>query len=86
MQALLRRIVPCMRHAVFSPGDYVCRKGDVGREMYIIKNGQLVVVSDDGRTIYATLSEGGYFGEVSLTAPFWILVIQLLPAYAVFDS
>lgn len=65
MQALLTRLVPCLRHAVYNPGDYVCRKGDVGKEMYIIKSGKLVVIDDDGKTIYATLSEGAYFGEVN---------------------
>ena len=27
---------------VYSPGDYVCRKGDIGREMFIVKQGTRV--------------------------------------------
>jgi len=30
--------------SVCGPGDYVCREGDVGREMYIIGRGRVVVV------------------------------------------
>ena len=51
---------------VFSPGEYVCRKGDVGHEMYIIKEGKLSVVGDDGVTEFAVLSEGNFFGEISI--------------------
>ena len=51
---------------VFSPGDFVCRKGDVGKEMYIIKRGKLDVVADDGKTVFVTLEDGAVFGEVSI--------------------
>lgn len=51
---------------VFSPGEYVCRKGDVGHEMYIIKEGKLAVVANDGVTEYAVLSGGNFFGEISI--------------------
>ncbi|XP_067420747.1 cyclic nucleotide-gated channel alpha-4 [Emydura macquarii macquarii] len=65
-QSLLEELVLKLRPQVYSPGEYVCRKGDVGREMYFIREGQLAVVGDDGRTQYAVLGEGLYFGEISI--------------------
>ncbi|XP_074839386.1 cyclic nucleotide-gated channel alpha-4 [Carettochelys insculpta] len=65
-QGLLEELVLKLRPQVYSPGEYVCRKGDIGREMYFIREGQLAVVGDDGRTQYAVLGEGLYFGEISI--------------------
>ncbi|XP_056590852.1 cyclic nucleotide-gated channel cone photoreceptor subunit alpha [Triplophysa dalaica] len=63
---LLVELVLKLQPQVFSPGDYICKKGDIGREMYIIKEGQLAVVADDGVTQFVVLSDGAYFGEISI--------------------
>eukprot|EP00058_Branchiostoma_floridae_P027673 XP_002613164.1 hypothetical protein BRAFLDRAFT_73083 [Branchiostoma floridae] len=56
--------------AVYTPGDYVCKSGEIGREMYIISHGKLKVYIQDSDVDQplevATLKEGNYFGEISL--------------------
>uniref|UniRef100_A0A914WPI2 Cyclic nucleotide-binding domain-containing protein n=1 Tax=Plectus sambesii TaxID=2011161 RepID=A0A914WPI2_9BILA len=59
---LVLRLEPLL----FSPGDYVCRKGEVGKEMYIVNGGKLRVINDELGTVLATLTAGAYFGEISL--------------------
>ncbi|KTF90551.1 hypothetical protein cypCar_00024092 [Cyprinus carpio] len=64
--SLLEQLVLKLTPQVYSPGEYVCKKGDVGHEMYIIKEGKLAVVADDGVTQFAVLGEGNFFGEISI--------------------
>ncbi|XP_039268669.2 uncharacterized protein LOC120343530 isoform X2 [Styela clava] len=61
----LYALVLKMRSFVFTPGDLVCRKGEVAREMFIINHGVLNVVNDCGHVV-ASLGAGDFFGEIGV--------------------
>ena len=48
---------------VFMPGDYVCKRGDVGKEIYMCSKGSVEIVIA-GQT-NPQLHEGAGFGEVA---------------------
>ena len=63
---LIRQIVLNLKPALFTPGDYIFRKGELGEQMYFISRGKVEIVSEDGNTVYATLSDRAVFGEIAL--------------------
>ncbi|CAJ0608047.1 unnamed protein product [Cylicocyclus nassatus] len=63
---LLYELILKLELRVYSPMDYVCKKGDVGTEMYIVKEGAVEVVNEDGTKVFVRLGEGTVFGELSI--------------------
>ncbi|MDO8543687.1 MAG: cyclic nucleotide-binding domain-containing protein [Opitutaceae bacterium] len=64
-QELLRDLVVALRPVVYLPGDFVCRMGAAGDEMYFILRGEIEVL-DGNEVPLARLHEGDYFGETAL--------------------
>ena len=46
--------------------DWILRKGEQSREIYIIVKGSVEIVSDDGKVVFDSLADGDFFGEVGV--------------------
>ncbi|TGK34588.1 cyclic nucleotide-binding protein [Leptospira gomenensis] len=62
---LISALVFSLKHQIFLPGDIIFRKGDIGHNLYILGEGRVEILSEEGKTI-ATASEGQFFGELAL--------------------
>ena len=53
---------------IYNPGDYICREGEDGFEMFIIKSGKVEVLKEVGNTSIrlAMLGPKDFFGEMAL--------------------
>ena len=62
----IREIAFQIMPVVYLPGDYVVTVGEPGNDMFFVSRGDLEVVSKDGTTIFSTLKDGDFFGEIAL--------------------
>ncbi len=62
-------IVRVTNRRTFKAGEFICREGDVGDSMYIVKTGVVRIsrMAEDGRGVtMARLTEGNVIGEMAL--------------------
>ncbi|CAB3406775.1 unnamed protein product [Caenorhabditis bovis] len=62
----LHEVVMLVKQQVYSPNDYLCRKNEKAKEMFIVKKGTLSVIDDDTNHELERLEEGSTFGELSV--------------------
>lgn len=65
-EEFIRAVALEMAPMIFLPGDYIMRAGEPGAEMYFISRGSIEIISSDGKTVFATLKAGDFFGEMAL--------------------
>ncbi len=65
-EELIRAIVLNLSPMVAMPAEVLFRQGERGDNMFFISRGAVEIVSPDEKTVYATLTEGNFFGEIAL--------------------
>jgi len=61
----LEQVIMALRSRQVAAGEQIIRKGDIGRELYLVARGQVEVLDDDGKVL-KVLTDGDIFGEIGV--------------------
>lgn len=61
----LSQVIQALRSRMASAGEMIIKKGEIGREMYLLARGEVEVLDDSGEVV-KVLKDGDFFGEVAL--------------------
>ncbi len=64
--SMIADFVVRLKPVIFTPNDYIIKKGERGDCLYFISRGQVEVINDENGETIATLGVGAYFGEIAL--------------------
>uniref|UniRef100_A0A3B4TTJ7 Cyclic nucleotide-gated cation channel beta-3-like n=1 Tax=Seriola dumerili TaxID=41447 RepID=A0A3B4TTJ7_SERDU len=62
-QQMLVDMLLRLKSIIYLPGDFVVKKGDIGKEMYIIKSGAVQVVGGPDNSIVFVTLKAGFFNQ-----------------------
>lgn len=65
-EEFLQDLVMHLRPVVYTPEDFIFRKGEIGKSLYFIIQGSVQVLDEKTNTVFATLTQGNFFGEIAL--------------------
>lgn len=69
--ATLRRVIAMMKELRLEKGACVCKQGDNGKDMFVVRSGEVSVMRErDGHRVrMVRLGQGEFFGEMTLIDP-----------------
>lgn len=65
-EGFFRLVSTRIQPSLFMKESVICRRGDVGEEMYFIQRGNVAIMDADDKNIAVVLGPGQHFGEVAL--------------------
>ena len=64
-EELLKELVMNLKPVIYTPEDFIFRKGEIGKNLFFITRGSVQVLDEKTNTIFATLGEGSFFVSVT---------------------
>jgi glucose-6-phosphate 1-dehydrogenase len=61
----LSQVIQSLRPKMVVAGETIIRKGEIGREMYLLARGEVEILDDSG-AVKKVLKDGDFFGEIAL--------------------